>query len=185
MLSQRSHYALRALLVLAVHGNGKPMRIAHIAREAKVSAKFLEVIMLKLRKAGLLKIYRGCNGGAVLGRAPEEISFADIVTVTDGSLALSGCASEISHTRCNDCYDEAYCEIRRALISARDATVDILKSYDLATVTRRMHETGHTDIDTCVSDLGSWQASKGQGSKRLPRNSLSENILTTVKGHRI
>lgn len=159
MLSQRSHYALRALLVLAVNGNGKPMRISHIAEQAKVSAKFLQAILQKLRKVGILRIYRGCNGGAVLGRPPSEISFAEIITVTDGSLALSGCASEVGYTKCDDCYEESRCEIRHALIAARNATIEALKSHDLQSVALRMRESGQTEIDSVIPSLKPWQAS--------------------------
>ncbi len=142
MLSQRSHYALRAMLVLAANGNDTPMRTGQIAKAANLSSKFLEVILLELRKAGILRSYRGCKGGFVLARSADEISFADIVQVTDGSLALSRCASEIAYMRCDDCFDEAHCEIRRALLAARNATSNALQSYDLAGAARRMQGSG-------------------------------------------
>jgi Rrf2 family protein len=142
MLSQRSHYALRAMLVLAANGSDTPMRTGQIAKAANLSSKFLEVILLELRKAGILRSYRGCKGGFVLARSADAISFADIVQVTDGSLALSRCASEISYTRCDDCFDETYCEIRRALLAARAVTSNVLQSYDLASAARRMQSTG-------------------------------------------
>jgi Rrf2 family protein len=142
MLSQRSHYALRAMLVLAANGSDTPMRTGQIAKAANLSPKFLEVILLELRKAGILRSYRGCKGGFVLARPARDISFADIVQVTDGSLALSRCVSEVSYARCEDCFDEAHCEIRRALRTTRDMTSQVLQSYDLASAAHRMRGAG-------------------------------------------
>ena len=142
MLSKRAHYALRAMLVLAASDGATPMRTGQIAKAAKLSPKFLEVILLELRKAGLLRSYRGCKGGFLLARAAQAISFADIVRVTDGSLALSPCVSEVAHARCEDCFDEAFCEIRHALARARDATNAMLQSYDLAGAAARLQAGG-------------------------------------------
>jgi Rrf2 family protein len=142
MLSQRGHYALRALLVLAANDEGTPMRTPQIAKATNLSSKFLEVILLELRKAGLLQSFRGCKGGFVLGRPASDITFADIVRVTDGSLALSPCACEIAYARCKDCFDEPYCEIRRALTAAQGTTTAILQSYDLAGAALRMRAAG-------------------------------------------
>lgn len=142
MLSQRSHYALRAMLVLASGDGVTPMRTGQIARAANLSPKFLEVVLLELRKAGILVSYRGCKGGFLLARPADQISFADIVRVTDGSLALSSCASELAYARCDGCFDEGYCEIRRALLKARDVTVHVLQSYDLASAGDRMRGAG-------------------------------------------
>jgi Rrf2 family protein len=138
MLSQRSHYALRAMLVLAASDGAAPMRTGDIAKAANLSPKFLEVILLELRKAGILRSYRGCKGGFVLARPAHDISFADIVRVTDGSLALSRCTSEVAYARCEGCFDETICEIRRALLAAREVTAHVLQSYDLASAGSRM-----------------------------------------------
>jgi Rrf2 family protein len=142
MLSQRGHYALRALLVLAANGEGAPMRTPQIAKAANVSPKFLEVILLELRKAGLLRSFRGCKGGFILGRPASEITFADIVRVTDGSLALSSCVCSVAYAPCKDCFNEHYCEIRCALSRAQDMTTAILQSYDLAGAVSRMQGAG-------------------------------------------
>jgi Rrf2 family protein len=142
MLSQTSHYALRAMLILVAHGGDLPMQSSQIAKAAKLSPKFLEVILLKLRKAGILRSFRGCKGGFVLARKPKEISFADIVRVMDGSLALSSCVSEIAYARCRDCFDEAHCEIRQALLETREVTAGVLQSYDLESAADRMLQAG-------------------------------------------
>jgi Rrf2 family protein len=88
MLSQKARYAIHALLVLAQRDDDEPMMIADIAEEARVPRKFLEQILLALKKRGIVRSQRGRLGGYLLGRSPQEISFADIIRETDGPLAL-------------------------------------------------------------------------------------------------
>lgn len=132
MLSQKARYALRALLVLAERNDRDPMQIADIAHEADVPRKFLEQILLELKKRGIVQSHRGRQGGYALGKTPKEISFADIIRVTDGPLALAPCVSVTAYHRCEDCFDEATCPIRKVLLAARDATAAVLESRNLA-----------------------------------------------------
>lgn len=132
MLSQKGRYALHALIVLAEHDGEVPMMIADIAEEAGVPRKFLEQILLELRKRGILRSQRGRSGGYQLAKAPKDISFADIIRVTDGPLALAPCVSVTAYHRCEDCADEKTCAIRKVLMLARDATADVLESQTLA-----------------------------------------------------
>ena len=140
MLSQRSHYALRAMLILATHAEGPPMGAMQIARAANISPKFLEAILLELRKSGLLISHRGCKGGFRLARPAQQISFADVVRVTDGSLALAPCADEVAPAKCEDCFGEDICQIRHALLKARVQTDEVLRSYDLAGASARTRQ---------------------------------------------
>jgi Rrf2 family protein len=127
---------LHALLVLAEQGGSEPMMIADIAEEARVPRKFLEAILVELKKRGIVKSLRGRSGGYMLGRAPADISFADIIRVTDGPLALAPCVSATAYQRCDDCVDEKTCVIRKVLLLARDATAEILESRTLASAMR-------------------------------------------------
>lgn len=132
MLSQKARYALHALIVLAQRDDDAPMMIADIAEEAGVPRKFLEQILLDLKKRGIVQSLRGRSGGYLLGRSPREISFAEIIRTIDGPLALSPCVSVTAYHKCADCSDEATCVIRRALLAARDATASVLESHTLA-----------------------------------------------------
>ena len=132
MLSQKARYALHALIVLANHGGGEPVMIADIAEQAAVPRKFLEQILLGLKKRGIVQSMRGRAGGYRLGRPAKEITFADIIRETDGPLALSPCVSVTAYHRCPDCRDEATCAIRKVLLAARDATAQVLESRTLA-----------------------------------------------------
>lgn len=132
MLSQKARYALRAMLRLAAGPREEPQQIADIAESSNVPRKFLEQILLELKRRGLVHSIRGRHGGYQLGREPKEISFAEIIRVIDGPLALSPCASRTAYRRCEDCNDEAVCAIRKSLIDVRNSTAKILEQHSLA-----------------------------------------------------
>jgi Rrf2 family protein len=127
MLSQKARYALRALFVLARRPPGQSVMIAEIAKEANVPRKFLEQILLDLKKRGIVHSQRGKFGGYTLGRKPNEIAFAEVIRVIDGPLALTPCSSQTAYRRCDDCFDETTCAIRKAMLEVRAATADILE----------------------------------------------------------
>lgn len=132
MLSQRSRYALRSLIMLAQHHGQGPVQIADIARLQNVPRKFLEIILVEMKRAGLVASLRGRAGGYVLARTPAEISFGEVIRLFDGPLALVPCVSKMAYRRCGDCVDEATCAIRRAMAQVRDETAQILDNMTLA-----------------------------------------------------
>jgi Rrf2 family protein len=132
MLSQKARYAFRALFVLGEHTGDDPIMIADIAEAANVPRKFLEQILLEMKRRGIVHSMRGKFGGYTLGRKPEDISFAEVIRLIDGPLALSPCASRTAHRTCDDCEDEITCAIRKVLLTVRDATAEILESHTLA-----------------------------------------------------
>src|SRR5580700_58354 len=142
MLSQKSRYALRALLVLAARGDTTPMQISDIAEAENLPRKFLEQILLELKKPGIVRSHRGRQGGYSLGRPAKDISFADVLRVTDGPLALSPCVSVMAYRKCDDCFEESVCAIRKALLAARDATAEILESRSLAAAAHQLRRSG-------------------------------------------
>ncbi len=132
MLSQKARYALHALIVLAEHGGAEPLQIADIAKQARVPRKFLEQILLDLKRRGLVRSQRGRAGGYLIGKSARDISFADVIRVIDGPLALAPCVSMTAYHKCDDCVDEETCAIRKVLLAARDATATVLESRNLA-----------------------------------------------------
>ena len=142
MISQKARYALRALLYLAARGGDEPVQIAEIARAEKLPRKFLEQILAELKKPGIVRSHRGRSGGYSLGRPARDISFADVLRVTDGPLALSPCVSVMAYRKCDDCFEESVCAIRKALLAARDATAEILESRNLATAAAQLKRAG-------------------------------------------
>jgi Rrf2 family protein len=138
MLSQKAKYAMRALIYLAKARDQKagtePVGIAEIAAKQAVPRKFLELILLELKRHGLVQSYRGKHGGYALATAPEGIYFGDVIRLIDGPLAQLPCASLTAYRRCSDCEDEATCAIRHVLKQVRDASAGILDRTSLSDV---------------------------------------------------
>ena len=132
MISQKTRYALRALLFLAEKSRGAPVQLARIASSQKVPPKYLELIMLELKKGRLVTSQRGPKGGYVLTRAATAISFGEIVRAMEGPIALISCASVNFYAPCGDCRDEATCAIRRDFTELRDRSTEILDGISLA-----------------------------------------------------
>ena len=136
MLTQRSRYAMRAMLFLAeAPANGPPVPMGRIAAEASVPRKFLELILADLREAGFLHSTRGKMGGYRLSRPTHLISLGEIIRVIEGPLALVPCVSRTAYRACADCKDEANCAIRHAMLRVRDETARILDGTSLADAT--------------------------------------------------
>ncbi len=131
MLSQRSRYALKALLHLAAQGSAQPLSIGSIATAAGISRKFLEAILNDLRREGVVDSTRGKHGGYRLARPPSEISFAQIIRASEGPLALFPCASVNFYRPCTDC-DVETCTLRRVLARAREGVAEVLEGTSLA-----------------------------------------------------
>ena len=132
MIAQKTRYALRSLLFLAEEQDGNPVQLARIAETQRVPPKYLELIMLDLKKAGLVKSARGPRGGYRLAKEPQDISFGEIVRTMEGPIALVSCASVNYYAPCGDCHDEATCAIRRAFAILRDQSTEVLDSISLA-----------------------------------------------------
>ena len=131
MLAQKTRYALRTLLYLAEQGGAMPVQLANIASSQRVPPKYLELIMLDLKKAGMVSSTRGPKGGYVLARAPADISFGEVVRAMQGPIALISCASVNFYAPCGDCHDEESCAIRRAFSILRDQSAKLLEGISL------------------------------------------------------
>lgn len=132
MLSKKTKYAIKALIVLGKNKDLPPMQIAKIAEDEKMPKKFLEQILLDLRNAGLLYSKKGAGGGYSLNKKPEEIFLVQVMRVTDGPIAMVPCASLNFYHKCDECEDEKTCGIRSAFIDVRDATLKVLSETSVA-----------------------------------------------------
>ena len=132
MLSQKAKYALKAMLTLAAETKGDLLQAGDISESQNVPRKFLEMILLELRKAGLIASQRGKNGGYMLAKPADAITFGQIVRIMDGPLAPIPCASLTGYRRCADCKDEKTCAVRRTMREVRDAAATILDGMTLA-----------------------------------------------------
>jgi Rrf2 family protein len=131
MLSKKTKYALHALTYLGKHRENKTVLIHDIAEEHGISHKFLENILLELRKAGYLGSKKGKGGGYYLIKEPKDIPLSRVIRLLDGPIALLPCVSLNYYEPCAECTDEAHCGINKVMIQVRDETLKILENKSL------------------------------------------------------
>jgi len=132
MISQKAKYALRALVALCHARDGEPLMISEISRTQAIPKKFLEQILLELKRSGIVMSRRGRQGGYVLLRAPEKVTFGEVLRLIDGPIAPLPCLSKIAYRRCVDCADEGACEIRHVFARVAESTREVLDRTTLA-----------------------------------------------------
>ena len=119
-------------MALARNTANTPMLISEIAAKEQLPKKFLEAILLELKRNGFLGSKKGAGGGYYLMKKAEEIKLVAIIRVIDGPIALLPCVSLNFYERCEECIDETYCGIRHVMKDVRDATLKILSETTLA-----------------------------------------------------
>lgn len=131
LISQRAKYALRALVALAKAPPGQPLLISEISRTQAIPKKFLEQILLEMKRAGIVTSRRGRLGGYALLREPQQVTFGEVLRLIDGPIAPLPCLSKIAYRRCSDCADEGTCEIRKVFARVAIATREVLDNTTL------------------------------------------------------
>jgi len=134
VLTNRSRYGLKALLLLAQEVGRGPILVADIAKREALPKKFLEAILLDLKRLRVVESRKGKGGGYFLRRKPSEITFGEVIRALDGPLAAVSCVSQTAYMPCAECLDEKSCGVRLAMKKVRDATADILDHMSLADV---------------------------------------------------
>lgn len=139
MITQKMKYALKALLELADEAgreSPKALTIEEIATRSGTPKRFLEHILLDLRKAGVVASIRGRSGGYTLLKAPQEISLSDLLRRIDGPIAPLPCLSRTAYQPCDDCEDEAECRIRKVFAEVFWSYLVLIESLTLADMLR-------------------------------------------------
>ena len=131
MLSKKTQYALQALSYMVEKHSDDPILIAEIATQKNIPIKFLENILLELRKAGFLESKKGKHGGYFFAQAPEKIKLSAIFRVIEGPIALLPCVSLNFYDKCADC-NEKKCGINKVMAAVRDNTLAILDNKTVA-----------------------------------------------------
>lgn len=136
MLTYKTRYAMLAMTRLArENGNGN-LQINQIATSESIPKRFLESILLELKKNGYLGSKLGKNGGYFLVKKPEDINLLEIVRLFEGTIALLPCTSEKYYEPCLQCKDEISCTIRITFKDIREYTYNKLASTTLASLVR-------------------------------------------------
>ena len=132
MISKKTKYGLKALAYLAKQPPNTRVQIGAIAESENISQKFLESIMLTLRKSGFLSSKKGKGGGYYLLKEPSDIRLASVFRILEGPIAMVPCVSLNFYEKCEDCPNEAECDVHRLMIQIRDNTLAILENNTLA-----------------------------------------------------
>ena len=122
-------------------GNG-PILVADLAERQRLPRKFLEAILLDLKRHGLLMSKKGKGGGYALRRDPKEITLGQVIRLLDGPLALVPCVSQTAYKPCDECVDERTCGVRLAMKEVRDVTAEILDHTTLDGLNARTRRLG-------------------------------------------
>lgn len=133
MLSKKTQYAFKALMYLAQKQNEGPVLIAEIARKKKIPLKFLENILLELKKGGVLESKKGKGGGYFFAISPSTVYLAKIMRLMEGPIALLPCVSLNFYQRCKNC-DEKFCGLNKVMGDVRDASLSILETRTVADI---------------------------------------------------
>jgi Rrf2 family protein len=134
MLSKKTRYAMLALTNLASKYGDGAIQISDIAKMENIPQRFLESILLELKKMGILGSKLGKAGGYYLIKSPDEVSLLDVIRHFEGTIALMYCVSEKAYQPCEFCKSEETCKIRGVFKKIRDNTYDILQDATLSSL---------------------------------------------------
>lgn len=127
-ISTKGRYGLRAMLDMAIHFNEGPIAVHSVAERQGLSDRYLEQLMVPLKKAGLVKSVRGPQGGYVLAKEPEDILVGEIIRALEGPIAPVDCVSEEYPAECERAES---CVARLVWAKVRDSIASILDSVSL------------------------------------------------------
>jgi len=134
MLSNKTRYAIKALMLLALQpeGNSRPMLISELVKQGNLPQKFLEAILLELKRQGILDSKKGKGGGYFLAKPTSDIMLGHVVRLLEGPIALLPCVSQMAYQKCEECVNEATCSVRFVFKRVRDVSAGILDQTSLA-----------------------------------------------------
>ena len=136
MLSKKTKYGIKALTYLARQEDKTPVQIATISKSENISLKFLESILLLLRKNGLLASKKGKGGGYYLLQEPSEIQMTTIMRILEGPISMVPCVSLNFYEKCDDCPNENACAVHNLMREVRDSSLEIFRNTTLADLSK-------------------------------------------------
>ncbi len=131
-VSRKVDYALRAVIHLAnEEANDRACSVGQIAQRERIPRQFLEKIVQQLIHKGLVRSRRGPHGGYVLGRAPEAMTFRDVIEAVEGPISLNVCVGD--HP---DCFLLGACGMNRIWAEGQRRVMDLFEKTTIAAVRR-------------------------------------------------
>ena len=138
-ISSRARYGTRAVVDIALHEIGHPVKLKDVAHRQHLSIHYLQQLILPLKTAGLLRTTPGIHGGVRLGKPPQEIRLSDLIQVLEGSIAPVECVDKPDW-----CSRAAWCVTRNAWVKVRNS---ITKTLDAITVQDLVEEQKNLEIN--------------------------------------
>ncbi|MEY8000362.1 Rrf2 family transcriptional regulator [Clostridium sp. Mt-5] len=126
-ITQESDYGLRVILYLSKLGYGKKIEAKSIAKDEKIPLRFLLKLLGKLTQSGIIKSYRGVNGGYALNHMPEEINLRSIIEAIDGPIYLNRCLYDPGHCTANR---NGHCDIHNSLLKVQNRLIKELEDIN-------------------------------------------------------
>lgn len=148
-LSTKGRYGLRAMVDLVVHSEEEPVSIASIAARQHISESYLEQLLAKLKRAGLVGSVRGAGGGYVPSRPAEEISVGDVLRALEGSLDLVDCPGLAEENMCSGADVCVTKYVWKRINDSINRTVDEIKISDLVRESREVAQKNRTPGSCC------------------------------------
>jgi Rrf2 family protein len=133
-ITQTADYAVRAVVYLALHGDGGPVAASLIAKEMVIPEDYISKVVQALARAGLVESVAGRNGGAQLTRAPAAMSMLEIIEAVDGPVTLNRCM-----IRPGACPRDTYCIVHDFWKSAQKGLIGVLSRTKIADICRPKH----------------------------------------------
>ncbi|MFH0840145.1 MAG: Rrf2 family transcriptional regulator [Candidatus Omnitrophota bacterium] len=138
-ISTKSTYGIRAMFELALHHGANPISVTYISKKENISVPYLEQLLNKLRRKGLVKSIRGPAGGYVLAKAPAKITVGEIVMALDGDITPVHCASSAKPSKACKMIDRCVTKtVWKKLKDALDKTLNGVSLKDLCDDAKRM-----------------------------------------------
>lgn len=131
-ITYKGDYALKAILDLAIHYDKELVAAHDISRRIDAPIKFLEQILLDLKKGGFIESRRGKVGGYLLARPPDEITVGDIIRFIEGPIEPVACAKH-GYSECTDMYKCVFRKIWQDVSQATTGIIDNINFEQLAT----------------------------------------------------
>lgn len=127
-ITQEADYAIRALLILAKEGEGEKLDAKTISERGRIPLRFLLKLLRKLIQAGIVRSYRGVNGGYALNRHSKDINLREVIEAIDGSISINRCI--IDKDFCNENNTER-CVVHKELKKVQSILVNELEKITL------------------------------------------------------
>src|SRR5688572_8134725 len=134
MLSKKAKYAIKALEYIGKQDQKRPILISEVAEAQQIPKKFLEAILLELKRDGILQSRVGKSGGYNLLKKPKEIILGHIIRLIDGPIALVPCVSYKFYKPCDECTDEITCGLKSVMAQLREVDERVLGKITLAEI---------------------------------------------------